>query len=678
MHIADCTTPVLVLRLDHYGQLGIMRSLGRLGVPVWGVHKSADALALRSKYCRGGYEWDIDAARPEHTVEFLRSVARQLGQRPLLVPSNDETALFVADHAAPLREHFRFQENPPELVRSLYDKKAMYYLARKFEIPTAETVFPRSREEVLAIAATLMYPVMLKGSDGIRLSQRTGEKMLIVRSPEELIAEYNRMEDPRRPDLMIQEYIPGGEDAQWMFNGYFDDDSRCLFGLVGRKLRQTPPYTGMTSLGVVVENPVVEAMTRSFMKAIGYRGILDIGWRYDARDRKYKVLDINPRIGATFRLFVGTGGLDVIRAQYLHQTGQEVPPSEPKLGRRWFVEDLDFLSSVRYWTDGVLSMPRYARSFAGVRESAWFAADDPQPFVGKCADIAQKAASKLEKAVFPRTVKRQLDAAQHRAEVRELFTDTSLEWKRIDESPQLEPTIYRDRRRTAIKWVTELGLPPSARVLDLGCGAGQTSLELASRGFEVHALDAAPEMVRITSEAARAAGLRSISARVGDAHELELPSNAFDLVVALGLLPWLHSATRGLQEMARVLKPGGYLIATADNVTGLHRVLDPRATPLLAPARSVLKRVLGREAEPAICVRHAPAEVDELIARAGLRKVQAATVGFGPFSFGGRPILDDPASVAVHRTLQRLADGDWPLFASSGKHYLVLAQKPVG
>jgi hypothetical protein len=129
--------------------------------------------------------------------------------------------------------------------------------------------------------------------------------------------------------------------------------------------------------------------------------------------------------------------------------------------------------------------------------------------------------------------------------------------------------------------------------------------------------------------------------------------------------------------MARVLKPGGHLIATADNMVGLHRLLDPRATPMLAPARSVLKRVLGRVPEKALASKHAPEEVDRLIAGAGLRKVQASTVGFGPLSLNGRPILAERTSIALHRALQKLADRDWPILGNAGKHYLVLAQKPV-
>ena len=68
------------------------------------------------------------------------------------------------------------------------------------------------------------------------------------------------------------------------------------------------------------------------MKAIGYQGILDIGYRYDRRDGQYKVLDVNPRIGCTFRLFAATNGMDVARALYLDMTGQ-TGASRP--GCRW-------------------------------------------------------------------------------------------------------------------------------------------------------------------------------------------------------------------------------------------------------------------------------------------------------------------------------------------------------
>jgi predicted ATP-grasp superfamily ATP-dependent carboligase len=176
---------------------------------------------------------------------------------------------------------------------------------------------------------------------------------------------------------MIQEFIPG-ED--WMFDGYFDAESRCLFGMTGRKIRRFPVYTGVTSLGICVPNETVVRTTAAFMQAIGYRGILDIGYRWDVRDGSYKVLDVNPRIGCTFRLFAA-GGLDVARALYLDLTGEPVPPVAPANGRKWFVEDFDFISALSLWRQGCLSFKDWLRSFRGVEEAACFALDDPLPFL---------------------------------------------------------------------------------------------------------------------------------------------------------------------------------------------------------------------------------------------------------------------------------------------------------
>ena len=114
------------------------------------------------------------------------------------------------------------------------------------------------------------------------------------------------------------------------------------------------------------------------------------------RDGKYKVLDINPRIGSTFRLFVGNNGLDVARAQYLDLTGQSVPLSESVEGRKWFVEDRDFVSSFRYHYEKSLTFKQWLMSFRGVQESAWFACDDLSPFLMMCARSSRKMLSKTD------------------------------------------------------------------------------------------------------------------------------------------------------------------------------------------------------------------------------------------------------------------------------------------
>src|SRR5262249_48159645 len=151
--------------------------------------------------------------------------------------------------------------------------------------------------------------------------------------------------------------------------------------VTGKKLRQWPAYQGVTTLGVCLKNETIGNITREFAKRVGYKGILDIGYRYDARDGLYKLLDVNPRIGCTFRLFVAENGMDVARALYLDLTGQPIAAAEACEGRKWVVEDLDVLSSLRYLRDRKLTFKQWIGSFRGIAETAFFSLDDPLPFV---------------------------------------------------------------------------------------------------------------------------------------------------------------------------------------------------------------------------------------------------------------------------------------------------------
>ena len=399
MIAGDTRVPVVVLYAYHYGQLGVFRTFGRLGIPVYGIDPNPLAPGLFSRYCNKKFLWDVDAASSDSSVQYLLDVANKIGKRSLLIHTTDSEASWLADNAEALSGGYLFPKLSSQLVRTLADKKEMYYLARKFGVPTPEACFPLSRSDVEEYVKDCIFPVVLKEMYRGR-SPRVGKKMFITRTKEELLKLYAMYEDPLNPNFMLQEYIPGGDDSIWMFNGYFDGRSDCLFAMTGKKIRQSPIHTGVTSLGICLRNPTVDRLTKYFMKSIAYKGILDIGYRYDARDGKYKVLDVNPRIGSTFRLFVGNNGLDVARAEYLDLTGQSVPPSEIVEGRKWFVEDRDLVSSIRYYYEKNLKIGQWASSFRGVQESAWFAWDDLLPFFMMCARFSRKALSKTSEGTL--------------------------------------------------------------------------------------------------------------------------------------------------------------------------------------------------------------------------------------------------------------------------------------
>lgn len=397
------STPAVILEGSPRGNLGIVRTLGRLGVPMYVIHSKPGSPASQSRYCKEAFQWNFAAATAEETVSFLMSIGERIGRRSFLFPTCDENAILAAADFDTLKEWFIYPQQKPALASSLVSKKEMYFLARQHGVPTPEASFPQSIADVLKFCGTAKFPLTAKGIDGARLKRQLGTGVVIAENRSDLLALYKRLDESEWSNVMLQEYIPGGDESVWMFNGYFDSNSDCRFGITGKKIRQYPNYTGQTSLGVCLRNDFVYETTVRWMKELGYKGILDIGYRYDARDGQYKVLDVNPRIGATFRLFVDQSGMDVARALYLDLIGRPVPRAAAPEGRKWIVEDADLASFLRYRKDGKLTFGKWLKSLAGVEEAAYFANDDMRPFWNMCSRSLRRKMAKNNLATGKQT-----------------------------------------------------------------------------------------------------------------------------------------------------------------------------------------------------------------------------------------------------------------------------------
>lgn len=277
---------------------------------------------------------------------------------------------------------------------------------------------------------------------------------------------------------------------------------------------------------------------------------------------------------------------------------------------------------------------------------------------------------------------------EQQEQVNGYFQAQSSFWKDIYAGNSLDAQIYRDRQAAALAWVDGLALSPGSQVLEIGCGAGFMAVALARRGFCVHAIDAVEAMVQQARRNALESGVSDLlSVDVGDVYALAFEDCSFELVLALGVIPWLARPELAMREMARVIKPGGHVILTADNRARLNFLLDPWFNPLLVPLRRRLRVVLEQiglrchpspgEAMTTLHDYHARHFIDEALARAKLMKSKGMTLGFGPFTLRGHKLLPERPGIALHRRLQRLADRNVPIFRSTGVHYLVLARKQV-
>jgi SAM-dependent methyltransferase len=186
------------------------------------------------------------------------------------------------------------------------------------------------------------------------------------------------------------------------------------------------------------------------------------------------------------------------------------------------------------------------------------------------------------------------------------------------------------------------------RVLEVGCGTGDLAVRIAEAGCELIAVDQSPQMVAT-------AAAKGVDARQGDVQQLPFDDASFDGAVAAWMLYHVADLDRGLAELARVLVPGGLLVAITNGDDHLAELYD-------AVAADKLRSSFSRENGEAMLERH--------------------FVNITRVDMVARAVFPDRAAAAAYlETLGRgelagrLGELDGPLVAS-GAPTVFLAERP--
>ncbi|MFS0781501.1 class I SAM-dependent methyltransferase [Bacillus sp. 1P06AnD] len=142
------------------------------------------------------------------------------------------------------------------------------------------------------------------------------------------------------------------------------------------------------------------------------------------------------------------------------------------------------------------------------------------------------------------------------------------QWNSFSESWAKDSVaMWENGSRKKIIPLMEKWIMPGAKVADLGCGDGYGSFRLADKGFQVTGIDLSGKMIE---EARRRGSLNGIQFLQGDLVQIPVETNSFDGIMAINSLEWVEVPFRALDEIKRIVKPGGY---------ALFGILGPTAGP---------------------------------------------------------------------------------------------------
>lgn len=323
----------VVLQASGPNSLGIVRSLGREGVPVVACDRDPGALGRRSRYAEGQTLAD-PLGEPGAFLDDLEALGRRLSGRSVLFATHDEAIAAIGPEEERIGRWFHRPWSPWEVMRRVIDKGHQHETARSIGFPVPATVDPRDEADVAAAARDLRFPMILKPRYAPEFRRRYRRQVIEAHDADELLRGWE-MAAPYGPQ--ISEVIPGGDDRIWTLGSYRDAEGRPLASFTGRKLRQWPPRFGTGRACESRWDPEFAARGHRLLDALELHGISQLEVKRDPRDGRDYLIEVNPRSW----LWVGLAtavGVNIPLACHLDATGRPRRWKDGhRSGVRWIV-----------------------------------------------------------------------------------------------------------------------------------------------------------------------------------------------------------------------------------------------------------------------------------------------------------------------------------------------------
>lgn len=362
------SVPVLVLGVG-ITALGAIRCLGRRGIRLFvaGTHED---LVTRSRWYRplpGG-------PLPATAAALAERLATVSEERMVLLPCTDAWAVAVSGLAPELARRFPSSQARPEVMERLIDKGRFAETLEEIGTPHPKTVVLRNETSLDAVPDDFLRVSFLKPSRTRPFSEKYRAKAIRFRDRQDVRRHFDQTRGMAF-DLMLQEFIPGPATCHFFVEGFVDRRRKFSALFARQRIRMYPTEFGNSTATRSIPTdriPQAADSIRNLLNRIEYRGVFSAEFKYDVRDRLFKILEVNARPW-WFVEFAAACGVDVCSMARLDALEEDVEPVlEYSNYRQCVYPRLDTRSGngSRLW--------KLARSWIGA-DHLTLSTDDPAP-----------------------------------------------------------------------------------------------------------------------------------------------------------------------------------------------------------------------------------------------------------------------------------------------------------
>ena len=369
--------PVIVLKMGQTG-LGVARSLGRLGIEVYGVDTENGIKGFFSKYCRKSFVFPDPVNRPDACLEKLLKLGNNLNEKAVLMPASDGYLSFISKFSPVLSDFFLFNIPAPPLLDQLINKTGQYRLAKVHGIPIPNTFSPDSLETLKAINHAVKYPVFIKGSDSTQWNHAFHCKGFIAHDFKGLKTYVSEALKRNIPPV-VQEMIIGANRNHFKVCAYYSKDRELKALFSTHKARQFPVECGIGTFMRSTKMPALISLARFFFENTGFTGVGSIEFKKDDRDNCFKMIEINSRFWRQ-NAQATCAGVNFPYINYLDCIGKTpLPCLEFKENVCWMNTVPDMLSALENLKKKDTSFTQYIASVVKTDCFAYACKDDIKP-----------------------------------------------------------------------------------------------------------------------------------------------------------------------------------------------------------------------------------------------------------------------------------------------------------